>query len=223
MKRHLISSALLALSLVAGAKTAVNEGPFGWASAVSLTAGDVYEVTGGDESSTVILRSSGFDMREELMKALKDYDVVVLDGSAGDFVISSFMKFQGLSGKTLMGINGAKLRTAFSVTDELRKLLDDTGVRAMSDQGGGGKLSNGAYVAEEREQHTRQAIIDYTGDASENYRRAEHQSPHKPSASLEETVYGDDYFFHFYFLIAAMPGSSMPSRYSSMAPPPVET
>ena len=172
MKRHLISYALLALSLVAGAKTAVNEGPFGWASAVSLTAGDVYEVTGGDESSTVILRSSGFDMREELMKALKDYDVVVLDGSAGDFVISSFMKFQGLSGKTLMGINGAKLRTAFSVTDDLRKLLDDTGVRAMSDQGGGGKLSNGAYVAEEREQHTRQAIIDYTGDASENYRRA---------------------------------------------------
>ncbi len=172
MKRNLISIALLALSLVAGAKTAVNEGPFGWASAVSLTEGDAYEVTGGDASRTIILQSNGFDVREDLIKALKDYDVVVLDGSGGDFVVSSFMKFKNLCGKTLLGINGATLRTEFSVTDELRKLLDDSGVRAMSDQGGGGKLSNGAYVSEEREQHTRQAIIDYTSDPSEGYRNA---------------------------------------------------
>ncbi len=172
MKRNLISSALLALSLVAGAKTAVNEGPFGWASAVSLTDGDAFEVTGGDASRSIILQSNGFDMRDELVKALKDYDVVVLDGSKGDFVVSSFIKFRNLNGKTLLGVNGAVLRTSFSVTDELRKLLDDTGVKAMSDQGGGGKLSNGAYVAEEREQHTRQAIIDYTSDPSEGYRSA---------------------------------------------------
>ena len=148
MKRNLISIALLALSFVAGAKTAVNEGPFGWASAVSLTEGDAFAVTGGDASSTIVLQSSGFDMREDLIKALKDYDVVVLDGSKGDFVVSSFMKFKGLSGKTLLGVNGAVLRTQFSVTDDLRELLDGAGVKAMSDQGGGGKLSNGAYVAE---------------------------------------------------------------------------
>ena len=32
------------------------------------------------------------------------------------------------------------------VTPELRKLLDDAGVKAMSTQGGGGALSNGAMV-----------------------------------------------------------------------------
>lgn len=172
MKRNIISIALLALSLAGSAKTAVNEGPFGWASAVSLTSGDAFTVTGGDASRTIILQSNGFDMRGDIIKSLKDYDVVVLDGSRGDFVVSSFMKFNGLSGKTLLGINGAKLRTQFSVTDELRGLLDGAGVKSMSDQGGGGKLSNGAYVAEEREQHTRQAIIDYTSDPSEGYRNA---------------------------------------------------
>ena len=172
IKHLLLSVSLLALSLTASAGSAVNEGPFGWAGAVSLTDGDAYSVKGGDSSKTIILQSNGFDMRDDLIKAFKDYDVVVLDGSKGDFEISSFIKFSSLHGKTLMGINGAKLRTQFVATPELHKLLEDGGVKAMSDQGGGGKLSNGAYVAEEREQHTRQIIIDSRGDETEAYRNA---------------------------------------------------
>lgn len=168
----LIIIALLVPSLHSSASTAADGKPFGWAAATSLTRGDSYSVTGGDPSRTIILQSNGYDMREDIIKAVKDYDVIVLDGSRGDFTVSAFMSFRGLRDKTLLGVNGAKLRTAFSVTPELVGLLDRTGVKAMSDRGGGGTLSNGVKVAEEGEMNTRQAIIDYTGDASEAYRNS---------------------------------------------------
>ena len=173
MRRFLSCFAAAALCLTAaGAAQPVPDAPFGWATAFSLTEGSGYVLTGGDPARTIVLQSNGFDMREDVIKAVKDYDVIVFDGARGDFIISSSMPFRGLRGKTLLGVNGARIRTQFEVTPELRKLLDDTGVKAMSDQGGGGELSNGVRVAEEREQHTRQAIIDHTGDAKEVYRSA---------------------------------------------------
>ena len=128
--------------LSVAAKQQMPDAPFGWATAFSLTQGDGYALTGGDPARTIVLQSNGFDMREDVIKAVKDYDVVVFDGSCGDFIISSAMQFCGLRGKTLMGVNGARIRTQFELTPELRRLLDDTGVKAMSDQGGGGELSN---------------------------------------------------------------------------------
>ena len=171
-KTFSLIAAVIASVSVAMAAAPMPDEPFGWAKAVSLDDGDAYEVTGGAGGSCIVLRSDGSDMRDQLVKALKDYDIVVLDGAGGDFEISSFIKFSNLEGKTLMGVNGARLRTSFTMTDELRALLDAAGVKSMSDQGGGGLLSNGAFIAEEREQHTRQAIIDYTGDATESYRSA---------------------------------------------------
>ncbi|MCR4824524.1 MAG: hypothetical protein K5849_04110 [Bacteroidales bacterium] len=173
MKKCFLILAAAALSLTAAAAAVpMPDAPFGWASAFSLTQGDGYTLSGGDPARTIVLQSNGFDMREDIIKAVKDYDVIVFDGSRGDFIVSSYMQFRGLRGKTFLGVNGACIRTQFEVTPELRKLLDDTGVKAMSDQGGGGALSNGAQVAEEREQHTRQAIIDHTGDDREVYRSA---------------------------------------------------
>ena len=173
MRRILSCLAAAALCLTAaGAAQTMPDAPFGWATAFSLTQGSGYDLTGGDPARTIVLQSNGFDMREDVIKAVKDYDVVVFDGSRGDFIISSTMQFRGLRGKSFLGVNGARIRTQFEVTPELRKLLDATGVKAMSDQGGGGELSNGVRVAEEREQHTRQAIIDHTGDAKEVYRNA---------------------------------------------------
>lgn len=167
-----IISILVSFAAAAAAATAqvMPDAPFGWANAISLDKGDAYTVTGGEGGRSVVLRSTGADMRAELIKAVKDYDIIVFDGSCGDFIISSSMSFNSLRDKTFLGVNGAVLRTKFEVTPELRKLLVDAGVKSMSDQGGGGRLSNGAFVAEEREQHTRQAIIDYTGDSKEVYR-----------------------------------------------------
>lgn len=145
--------------------------PFGWADCISTTCGDSYRVTGGGDGDTLVLHSTGQDMREEIMSAINSHSTVILDGAGGkDFIVSSFMRFDALKDKTIEGRNGAVIRTAFEVTPQLTALLDSTGVKSMSDQGDGGLLSNGAFVYEEREQHTRQAIIDYTGDESESYR-----------------------------------------------------
>ena len=170
-----LSSLILAsapLSVASAKQSTLPDAPFGWATALSLTEGSGYELTGGDPARTVVLLSNGMDMREDVIKAVKDYDVIVFDGARGDFIISSSISFRGLRGKSFLGVNGARIRTQFEVTPEIHHLLDSVGVKSMSDQGGGGLLSNGARVAEEREQHVRQAIIDRYGDATERYRRA---------------------------------------------------
>ena len=173
MKKIAFSIAAALVCLVSSAASGpMPNTPFGWAAATSLTEGETYTVTGGEGGRAVVLRNNGTDMREDVIKALKDYDIIVFDGSQGEFVISSSMQFRGLRSKTLMGINGATIRTKFEATPDIHKLLTDAGVKQMSDQGGGGPLSNGAYVAEEREQHTRQALIDYLKDEKETYRNA---------------------------------------------------
>ncbi len=174
----------LAVTLLAGAVAVSCSGskdslshmpdrPFGWAGCISMTCAEAYDVCGGARGDSIVLKSDGGDMKDRIMDAVNSYSTVILDG-AGEkvFPVSGFMRFEGLKNKTIVGRNGAVVSTVFEVTPDLRALLDSIGVKSMSDQGGGGPLSNGAYVREEREQHTRQAIIDYTGDESEAYRNA---------------------------------------------------
>ena len=137
MRRILIILAALLAGLDAAASGPMPDSPFGWAVSASFTSGDDYELTGGDSGRTVVLRSNGTDMREDIIKAVKDYDTVVFDGSGGDFIVSQAIRFSGLRGKTLLGVNGARIRTEFTVTPELTALLDAKGVKAMSDQGDG--------------------------------------------------------------------------------------
>ena len=172
MKQTLTALALLLSGTLAGAAGTMPDQPFGWAVSATFTTGDNYNLNGGEDGKTIILQSNGFDMREDIIKAVKDYDTIVFDGSRGDFTVSQAIRFQGLYGKTFLGINGARICTGFSVTPEITAILDAKGVKAMSDQGDGGVLSNGARVAEERELNTRQALIDLTGDSSERYRDA---------------------------------------------------
>ncbi|MCM1078177.1 MAG: hypothetical protein NC344_01730 [Bacteroidales bacterium] len=156
--------------------------PFGMAVCTSLAGGtEEFRVTGGGvkdypfagvaAEKVKVLTSTGKDMQAEILDALTRYSVIVFDGSAGDFLLSKSVPMSGLSGKTLLGINGARLCTQWYVTDEVRACLDDAGVLSMSGSAGtGGYLSNGVYVSEEQEQHTRQILIDMFGN--ENHRKA---------------------------------------------------
>lgn len=156
--------------------------PFGMAVRTSLNSGTEefrvtgggakdYPVTGVDAGKVTIMKSTGKDMYNEVHRALSDYDVIVFDGSAGDFILSRAVPMSNLSGKTLLGINGARLCTEWYITDEVKQRLDDAGVLSMSGSAGtGGYLSNGVYVSEEQEQHTRQTLIDMFGN--EDYRNA---------------------------------------------------
>ncbi len=149
--------------------------PFGWATCSNVN-GTKYTVDGGKRSAnpqTIVLYSTGGDERQTIVNAIKQYDIIILDGSKGDFIISKSMSIEGLKNKTIVGRNGARLATQWYITPELKAALEAANLNQYSSSSGtGGTLSNGANVDEERELHTRQTILDFTGDNSENYRNA---------------------------------------------------
>lgn len=182
--RNLFLLALTAVSVAAAADNSSYDQlkPFGFctrssrtssSSTYNITGGGCYEypVTGVSSSKVTTLTSTGKDQRSEIEKAIKNYSVIIFDGSKGDFIVSSTISFSGISGKTLLGINNARLCTTWYATEEILNALTDAGVPNMSTSNGtGGTLSNGTSVSEEAEYRTRQIIINLTGDKSEAYR-----------------------------------------------------
>ncbi len=158
--------------------------PFGFCTVSSRNSSDsTYNITGGGcykypikgvkKDRVITLTATGKDMKQEITKAVKDYDVIVFDGQKGDFIVSSIISFKELKNKTLLGINHAKLCTTWFATQEIIKALNDAGVPQMSSsKNTGGTLSNGHKVSEEAEFNTRQIIINMTGDEKEAYRNS---------------------------------------------------
>lgn len=185
-----ILSALLLMARATAADYDLNK-PFGFCTSCSMTEGDSYDISGGGCYSypipndftgrVVVLKSNGKDMKSEIESAFQQNDVIILDGSKGDFLVSGNIEIRE-SGKTLLGVNNARLCTQWYVTDEIKKLLDDNGVPGLSTNSGtGGTLSNGQRVSEAAEMMTRQLLIDYTGDPHENYRTVGIMSLHRCS------------------------------------------
>ena len=125
--RHLLAMLCMQAMLIpveADAKSNYDPGkPFGFCTRTSRTdssAACAYEVTGGGTlaypipstvKSVMTLKSNGGDMKKAIGNALKKYSVVVLDGSTGDFIVSSKIGVSELTNRTLIGINGATVRT----------------------------------------------------------------------------------------------------------------
>lgn len=174
--KKLLATAFIIFSLsacsIVGKASSSGEGKaFGWATMATLQGGH-YELNGGDATKTIVLKSSGKDMRNEIKKAFNNYDVIVFDGSQGDFIVSKYIDLKNLKNKSFIGIHDAKIRSEFIVSDEIIEVLDSLGVKEMSAKDGGGTLSNGQIIKEQREFNTRQAIINLTGDDSETIRKS---------------------------------------------------
>ena len=180
MKRQLFIWAALAVSLTAMSQDF--DKPFGFCTVSSRTdASSTYEVTGGGcytyplpenfTGKSIVLSSNGQDMKSAIQNAIKQNDVIILDGSNGDFIVSSSIGFER-GNKTILGINNARLCTKWFMTDEIKNALNAAGVPSMSTSSGGGTLSNGQKVSEQAEFNTRQIIINLTGDSNENYRKS---------------------------------------------------
>lgn len=155
--------------------------PFGFATRSSRTESSAtFSLTGGGTfvpvtgSNVKVLKSTGKDMAQEIIDAVTNpsFDVVIFDGSKGDFLISSLMRINNVKNKTILGINGAKLCTQWHLTKELIDILNNAGVPDMNTSGGGSTLVNGTMVREEAEYNTRRIIIETTGDTLELYRNS---------------------------------------------------
>ncbi len=175
MKLHLHLALLAMLCLALPSFASESNAPEGWATcATTTTAGD-YDLSGGGDGSLIVLRSDGSDMRNKIHDAILNHDVVVFDGKYGDFVLSASVSFSGLTNRTLIGINGAKFRTVYTVPKEVHELLDAIDAKTLNSKVPdfpGGNLSNGSFVAEYGELTIRQTLIDYYGDPKETYRNS---------------------------------------------------
>ena len=182
MKRSLFTAfaAFLALAVVA-TDYDLNK-PFGFCTRSSRTdANSTYNITGGGcysypipngfAGKVIVLKSNGKDMKKDIQNAIKQNDVIILDGSNGDFIVSSNVNVEG-DNKTLLGINNARLCTQFHITPEIITALNNAGVPHMNTHEGGGILPNGQRVREEAEFNTRKIIIGLTGDNTESYRKS---------------------------------------------------
>lgn len=148
--------------------------PFGWANCTSLTQGDTYNVTGGASGKQITLVSDGQDMRQRIMDAIRDYDIIILDGKGGDFVVSSTMRMKDIHNRTIVGINGARVCTQFCCSPEIHKMLNDEKVLELSTSSDGTvyTLSNGQRMKEPREHKIRQLLIDRNNDQKETFRES---------------------------------------------------
>lgn len=148
--------------------------PIGWASCATHEGG-TYLMKGGAGGSDITLKSNGKDMAAEISEAINKYDIITLDGSAGPFRIGSQMEFADLKHKTITGINDARLETIFSVSEDVRHMLDTAHVRSYSSSSKPGvvyTLSNGRRVREECEYQVRQHLINYFNDEKETFQQA---------------------------------------------------
>ena len=138
--------------------------PFGFVTRSSRTdASEVYNITGGgaytvedikamietggisgggsatvDGKKIIVLTSTGSDMRSTVLDAITANDIIVFDGTNGDFLINEQITLDGLSNKTIIGINGARLCTTWHLTDIIKSWLNAV------DTSGGSGVSNAA-------------------------------------------------------------------------------
>lgn len=183
MKKTIFALSLLAVTMTTAATDYDLNKPFGFCTVSSRTdAANTYDITGGGcytypipdgfTGTVKVLKSNGQDMKGTIQNAIKQNNVVILDGADGDFIVSSTVGITA-SNKTIIGINNARICTQWYVTDDIKAALDAAGVPSMSTSSGtGGTLPNGKSVSEEAEYNTRRIIMELTGDNSEDYRNS---------------------------------------------------
>jgi len=116
------------------AMAANNDEPWGWATCSDET-GTAYVLNGGNfsDAKTKTLKALGGGQTDDaqIRQAIAQNDIVILDGSNGDFVLGEYVKMASTKNKTIIGINNARLCTKFYLTAE-----DNTYLKNYKDANG---------------------------------------------------------------------------------------
>lgn len=113
------------------------------------------------QPKTIILKSNGANNDDAILAAIQQYDIIVLDGSAGDFIINKQMSITNAKHKTIVGRNRARLRTRFVLNADVRAILKKYNLEGLSSTKQiSGTLPDGTKIMsmDERAFYTRKAL-----------------------------------------------------------------
>lgn len=109
---------LLSAVVLMPAMASNNVAPWGWATC-SDESGTAFTLSGGcfTDATTVTLQALGNGQTDDtqIKQAIAQNDIIVFDGSNGDFILNEYVSI-GSKNKTLIGINNARLCTKFFLT-----------------------------------------------------------------------------------------------------------
>lgn len=157
-----------------GAKDYFDGKPYGWATCADES-GAPYNLKGGlniAQPKTIILKSNGANNDDAILAAIQQYDIIVLDGAGGDFIINKQMGIVNAKHKTIVGRNNATLRTRFVLTADVRKILKTYNLEGLSSTNQiSGTLPDGTKITnmDERAFYTRKALQEIAYKLNGNY------------------------------------------------------
>jgi len=151
-----------------------NVAPWGWATC-SDESGTVYTLNGGNFSnaSSITLRALGDGKTDDtqIKQAIAKNDIIIFDGSNGDFTIGETIKLQSTKNKTLIGINNAQLCTKFFLTAEDNAYLAQQNLDGLSstDQYTGTLPDGTTVTCDKRAFFTKKAMMELQYQKTGNY------------------------------------------------------
>lgn len=133
MKKNLMI--LMSAIVLLPAMATNNVAPWGWATC-SDEAGAAYTLNGGNFSnaSTITLKALGDGKTDDtqIRQAIAKNDIIIFDGSNGDFTIGETIKLSSTKNKTIIGINNARLCTKFFLTADDITYLKSQNLEGLS-------------------------------------------------------------------------------------------
>lgn len=142
-----------------------NVAPWGWATC-SDESGTAYTLSGGNftDAKTVTLKALGGGQSDDsqIKKAIAQGDIIIFDGSNGDFIIEEYMKLASTKNKTLIGINNARLCTKFFLTADDHTYLKAQNLDGLSstDQYTGTLPDGTTLTCDKRAFFTKKAMME---------------------------------------------------------------
>ena len=142
-----------------------NVAPWGWA-VCSDESGTAFVMSGGNfsDANTVTLKALGNGQSDDaqIKQAIAMNDIIIFDGSNGDFTLAEYVKLASTKNKTLIGINNARLCTKFFLTSDDIAYLKKQNLEGMSstDQYTGTLPDGTTLTCDRRAFFTKKAIME---------------------------------------------------------------
>lgn len=171
MKKIILT--LLSVLTLMPAMAGNNVAPWGWATCADES-GTAYALTGGcfTDATTVTLQALGNGQTDDaqIKQAIAQNDIIIFDGSNGDFTLNEYIKVSAQN-KTLIGINNARLCTKFYLTaDDIAYLKAQNLDGLSSTDQYTGTLPDGTEITcDKRAFFTKKAMMELQHQKTEVY------------------------------------------------------